>query len=352
MNEETAVMTAAHEKAVELHAEIMEHKNAAANALYEMCVCLKKMRDEKLYTELGFSDFGEYAEKKCGIQQRWAYSYIRTLEKLGSDVLQSNANAGITKLELLTHVPDLDRAEFIESTDIEDISVAKLKEKIAELEKENAMKGEQLSMFEKKEAEAPETDAELRAKIEELTASNMNMKKMVEDMNHNYMSAADSVEKAKAENKKLREQVKELESRPVDVAVAEMSEEEKQELIADALKNAEEEKKNALKNLRNEMASAYEQNRAEITEAHERELKALREQVEQAKTSTASAPVAEGDATVKVKMYFEEIQDMMEKLLDELENIEDESRVQKYKDNLFKFASMIMDEVNGGEGEE
>lgn len=343
---ETTVTTSAHEKAVELHAEIMEHKNAAANALYEMCVCLKKMRDEKLYTELGYSDFGEYAEKKCGIQQRWAYSYIRTLEKLGSDVLQSNANAGITKLELLTHVPELDRAEFIENNDIEDISVAKLKEKIAELEKENAMRGEQISMFEKKLAEAPtETDADLKAQIEELTASNANMKKMVEDMNHNYMSAADSAEKAKAENKKLREQVKELEERPVEVAVAEVSEEDKQQIRADALKEAEIEKKEALKNLRAEMAAAYEKNVAETAEAHERELKALREQVEQAKAVPASAPTAEGDAAVKVKLYFDTLQDTAENLLDELDNIADEERAAKYRKNLKAFAEMIIEAV-------
>ena len=85
------------EQAYSIHQRIMANGKILQNALYEVCKDLKTMRDSKLYAELGYSSFEEYAEEACGIRQRQAYSYISAYEKLGKTYLQDNAQLGITK---------------------------------------------------------------------------------------------------------------------------------------------------------------------------------------------------------------------------------------------------------------
>lgn len=90
--------------------DCMANAEIAAGALLEMCQGLKQMRDTKLYLQLNMPTFDAYCEDKVGIKARQAYTYISTYEKLGSTVLQSNANLGITKLELIAQLPAPDRA--------------------------------------------------------------------------------------------------------------------------------------------------------------------------------------------------------------------------------------------------
>ena len=70
-------LSAVWQEAMQLHSNIMAARGAAASALVDSCRMLKEMRDKKLYTALGFEDFGAYAEQMAGIKQRQAYNYIK-----------------------------------------------------------------------------------------------------------------------------------------------------------------------------------------------------------------------------------------------------------------------------------
>lgn len=338
-SEQTAEMTQ-HDVAIELHAEIMQYKAVAASALYEMCVRLKKMRDDKLYAELGYTSFGAYCEQKAGIKERQGYNYIKALENLGKDVLQSNAKIGITKLELLTHVPELDRADFVESTDLETITVEDLKKKISELEKENGLKAEQISMFEEQAKATSESTDDLKKEIEKLKSS----LKSAESKAAEYKNSAEEATK----------RAEEAENRPIEVAVAELPEEEVEKIRSQAFRAAEKEKKEALKKLREEMANAYQDRekssvikQEELEKANEEmsaEIVSLKKQLADAEELNAAVKpvVSEGDATIKVKMHFDIIQEQVDGLLGALEDIEDIERKSKYKKNLRAFAENII----------
>lgn len=60
------------QKAYDTHARILANGQVMARALVDVCHDLKTMRDEGLYTELGYDTFEEYAEQACGIKQRQA----------------------------------------------------------------------------------------------------------------------------------------------------------------------------------------------------------------------------------------------------------------------------------------
>lgn len=144
-----AEMTEQKKEAVELHFKIKNNGELAAGYLCEFAASLKKMRDKRLYAELGFPTFDEYVEQAVGIRRRQAYNYIQALESLGYKEMQSNAQLGITKLQLLSKLTSVERKELIESGDAERSSVQELKEIIDGLRSEN----EQLQFEQNREAE-------------------------------------------------------------------------------------------------------------------------------------------------------------------------------------------------------
>ena len=129
-------MTAETAAAIELHNSIVSAMKEAAFALVSLCENLKRMRDTGQYKALGFEKFEEYTEQACRIKKRQAYNYIATYERLGGTFLQSNAQLGITKLQLLTEVCAVDRADFVEQNDLEGMSVSEIKKLIAENKQE------------------------------------------------------------------------------------------------------------------------------------------------------------------------------------------------------------------------
>ncbi len=174
------------DKAVNTHARIMTNGQVLQNTLLEICKDLKSMRDERLYKELGYETFEEYAEKAVGLKQRQAYSYISTYEKLGPKYLEENSSLGITKLELISQIDSYEREEFIAEENVESLSVRELKEKVDEYKKQNEQLTFQLEELSQatNETVADETvskeNEELKAKIEELTEELANAQKEAE----------------------------------------------------------------------------------------------------------------------------------------------------------------------------
>ncbi len=115
-----------------LHNRILANGKTVQTALIDMCRDLKMMKDKELFRELGFDDFEQYAEQACGIKRRQAYSYIAAYEKLGESFLKENAALGITKLELISQISSYEREEFLEETDVENVSTRELKQQVDE----------------------------------------------------------------------------------------------------------------------------------------------------------------------------------------------------------------------------
>ncbi|MCL2522234.1 MAG: DUF3102 domain-containing protein [Erysipelotrichales bacterium] len=122
---------------LDLHNEVLKSGSKACEYVIQMAKSLKEMRDQKLYEFAGFETFGDYTEKAAGIKERQAYNYIKVYENFDKEFLQSNAKLGITKLSLLSSLPESDRIEIIETVDIDNSSVKELKETIQGLEKQN-----------------------------------------------------------------------------------------------------------------------------------------------------------------------------------------------------------------------
>lgn len=243
--------------AIDIHNSIIASMKDAASAMVSLCESLKRMRDTKGYESLGFKNFEDYTEKACGIKKRQAYNYIQTYERLGGSFLQSNAQLGITKLQLLTEVCAVDRYDFVEDNDLENMSVTEVKKLVAQAKDQ----GEQIDLLKDKLKSALDeikelnsrpvdvavqqpSDAELQKMVDERTAEMQTEfadkeKALKADYKKKLSAAKDKAQKKAADEK--QKAVAEARTAAIEEAKAEFEEKIKsaEQEKADALKKAE-----------------------------------------------------------------------------------------------------------------
>ena len=284
--------------ALNTHQKIITAEQTAANAMISLCENLKLMRDKHLYEALGFETFDTYTEQACGIKRRQAYNYISTYEKLGGTVLQSNAQLGITKLQLLTEVCAVDRDDFIADNDLAGMSVKEIKE----LVEKSKQQGEQLALL-----------------GDELNDSNNAQKSLQADKQN-----------LAEENKLLHKRIKELESKPVEVAVQEPTQAQIEAAAKSKINSLkasfEKEKQNAVEEA---VKQATEKAKSSVKETLEKDYKAKLESIEkerQAALDKAKQLVNRLDKNadaelVTATLYFNELQAQLDKFINSVEKI-------------------------------
>lgn len=165
-------LSAEYIKAAELDRRIKTSAQLAQQSLYDMCMGFKEMRDSRLYKELGYSDFGDYCEKETGFKRTNVYNYISVAENLPEDFVHSSGQIGIKKLTLLSTLSDEQRETITETTDIENTTVKELKAKIDSVKKQNDALHEEMRYREEehetKSQKFKDRIAELEAEIKEL----------------------------------------------------------------------------------------------------------------------------------------------------------------------------------------
>ncbi len=260
-----------HKQAVELHQKIIVSANLAQQNIWDMCTGLKQMRDDKLYKELGYANFGDYCENEVGMKRSNAYNYISIVEKINQENVQSIGQIGMTKLSLLATISEQEQSEIAEKIDLENTTVKQLKAEIEKLKSENHEKKSKLST-----SEWQRLDAENRLKgVRE----------------HNSL-LEQQLRAARGKTKELTERVEELESRPIEVAVAEPSDNERR--LQETIKSLERE------NIRH-----YDELEAQYREDE----KAVREMLEKEKQEALAKLTAEYEDKLKAVQTSSETDD-------------------------------------------
>lgn len=188
-----SAVTSKYTEAYNLNVRICINAQMAQQNLYEMCKGLKEMRDSKLYKELGYSTFEDYCEQETGFKRANVYNYITVVENLPKEFVQTSRQIGVSKLLLLTKLSEEERTEIAEKNDLETTSVRELERQIKEL-KIKADKADMLSG-------------------------------RLDDMNENCNRISKQRDEAELRIRHLETEIKELESRPIEVAVPDASHE-------------------------------------------------------------------------------------------------------------------------------
>ena len=213
---ETTVLTKQHKTAIELNQKILITAQTAQQNLYDMCVMLKQMRDDKLYKELGYNDFGDYCENEIGIKRSHVYNHIATIEKVKN--VQSIGQIGITKLSLLASLSESQQEQLQQTVNLEDTSVRELKAEIARLKADKDTSETNLRALQTELAEANEKITELESRpVEVAVQDNPESSKKIEELNRKLLDESLQKNKEKKKNGELEERIKEAEKELADL---------------------------------------------------------------------------------------------------------------------------------------
>lgn len=218
---------------------------------------------------LPHGEFVPWLQSETGYSRQTANNFMRLYEEYGNPQksmfgaevsnVQTFGHLTYSKALALLSVPESEREAFAQEVDAENISVRELKEAIAE--RDAALKraeGAELALAEEKET----SDALLE------------------------------------EADQLREQLKQLEERPVDVAVKDASEEQIQAAVDEALQKAEEQARKAREALEKKITEAAKEKtklKEDLKNAEE-QAKKFREQADSAKEAGRAEALAQADA--------------------------------------------------------
>ena len=227
MSEE--IMLTEKQQAEALHKQITGYGEVIYQSLYGMCTAIKQMRDSKLYRALGFDTFEAYTEEKLGMKHSQAYRYIAIAEKFAEDSFPSMGKIGMTKLTLLTALTDGQREEITQTVDLESTTVRELREQIATLKEESELdrkerdNANEAAQRWKNTAQSAQADNQrLEDQVQSLTDQ---VKEAEEAKERNRLTLLDLMKKKTERVKELEAQIKDLESKPQDVAVVDHTEE-------------------------------------------------------------------------------------------------------------------------------
>lgn len=297
-----------------------------ARSMLEIGKALKVIADGKKYSERGYTSFKEYMEDASAHNFPFSYSqackHIRVYERFGNRLSELNC-AKIEVLDVLRDIPEEDFEKLNDS-------------------------GE-LSILSKREAE--KLKAEIKAANEQISLLSAEKDKITADCNS-----------FKAERDEYYEQMKGLESRPVETVIAEPSEELLRSIREEAAKEAEKnmvsaksEYEEAIKKLKKEKKAA-EGRVKEIEEAHKKELDdmsaslgadkaATDERIKELERKLQSAEKPADSELIEFKFYFAETQDNLKKFLNALGKVSDPEKKEKFKGAAIKFVEAILGDL-------
>lgn len=221
-------------RAKALHQRIVNDAQAAAESIWDMSQAIKEMRDGKHYKALLYDNFEGYCEEALGMSRAHAYRYIQIAEGMSAENVASMRQIGTTKLALLASVTEDQREIITTAVDVESATVKELKAEIdklkgkvskAEQEKLAAENMQSVERAQRKETDAAFERAQSRIRVLEAEKQQQADRKELLD------AADDQIRRLNAEIAnnsdyigKLQEKIKELENRPVEVAVQEDTE--------------------------------------------------------------------------------------------------------------------------------
>nr|WP_304035698.1 hypothetical protein [Ruminococcus bromii] len=287
-----------HKQAIELHQKIIVSANLAQQNIWDMCNGLKTMRDNKLYKELGYQNFEDYCETEVGFNRTQAHKYISIIENTSENVYSSK-HLGVSKLYLLSTISEPEQAEIAEKLDLENTTVKQLKAEIDRLKDEKQ--------------EATDKSIDYCRQLNNAKKDADYYKQQADTSKESYRNIENQLAEEKNKNFKLTNKVQELENRPIEVAVAEPSDNERR--LNETIKALERE------NIKHydELEEEYRNNEKIVRKQLEDEKQeALRKQKEEYEERLKNVQTADGPSDDKdvFKAYFSIAYDSFVRMLD------------------------------------
>lgn len=308
-------------KAAKLTRQIITNGHIAAECMVQMGRDLKTVRDERLYTEMGFDSFEEYCEEKVGVGKRHGYNFIQIYERFGEEQLAELQSLGITKLLEIAKLDNEDMAELMHNNDVAQMSVRQLKARVEEFEK----RVEQLTLDLEDERGKNSDIEKTAAESADLESKLAEMKTLLEAAKREKERSEQRTREIVQEKQDLENEINALKNRPVEVAVQEPTAEQMEHFR----ELGREEERQAQETARITAVDAARKQEAAKYAAEIEQLKA--ENAVLQSNAQQSAPAPSGGYKEQIKFLLDEISRAFSSALSIANSIEDGGEQAKYR---------------------
>lgn len=276
-------------------AEIQFFKRQAGQAVYEIGRCLLEAK-----AQLKHGEWLPWLRDEVAFSEASAQRYMRLAREYGKSRIVTDLGAG-KALELLA-LPESQREKFVEENDVSGMTREQLRQAIRERD--------EASVLAARERVRAETAEQSRTKMEE----DMKALKAL------HAAAVETQREKEEALAKAEAELKDLRSRPVEVAVEtrDAAPEQIEAAKAEGAKAAEAKAKAELKKLREELKAAKER-----TEDAQKQMEEAREAAEKARKLAAAS---QEEGMVRFKLLFADAQETVNRMAEELEQAPEESR--------------------------
>lgn len=228
-NMDTQVSSERKKMAIELTSNIVVKYEIARKCIFEIARDLTRVKEERLFIEMGVGSFDEYCQKVAGFGDRQGRNFINIYKRFSEEEINEYKHLGSTKMAYMAELDDTDLGELMATHDLESVTTRELRKLVDEYKN----KYEQITLLLDEEKSKNAESTSLESQVEELRKQLEAAHQANEDMESGALNAEKRFEEQKAallkENEVLSEQIRELESRPTEKA--EISEEERNVLI-------------------------------------------------------------------------------------------------------------------------
>lgn len=159
-------------KAQEIHERAVGFYKISEQYGYKFLMEVKKIRDEKLYKELGFENFEEYTQSNFGFSKRTINERLQDAESFGEDYERALASFGKHKAHQLATLPEKQRNHVIENG-IDTPDGNKTLEKATTRELED---------YKKRNKSLEQQNAQLQSQVEQAQRSESIARKQLEEV--------------------------------------------------------------------------------------------------------------------------------------------------------------------------
>lgn len=228
-NMDTQASSERKKMAIELTSNIVVKYEIARKCIFEIARDLTRVKEERLFIEMGVGSFDEYCQKVAGFGDRQGRNFINIYKRFSEEEINEYKHLGSTKMAYMAELDDTDLGELMATHDLESVTTRELRKLVDEYKN----KYEQITLLLDEEKSKNAESTSLNSQVEELRKQLEAAHQANEDMESGALNAEKRFEEQKAallkENEVLSEQIRELESRPTEKA--EISEEERNALI-------------------------------------------------------------------------------------------------------------------------
>lgn len=259
-NMDTQVSSERKKMAIELTSNIVVKYEIARKCIFEIARDLTRVKEERLFIEMGVGSFDEYCQKVAGFGDRQGRNFINIYKRFSEEEINEYKHLGSTKMAYMAELDDTDLGELMATHDLESVTTRELRKLVDEYKN----KYEQITLLLDEEKSKNAESASLESQVEELKrfAAMLN-----DDYNKALKEKAEAIKEHQSEMKKLTadrdKQINELKKKQTDY---EELEQRYKEIASRPAEISEEERNVLIQQGRDEMCKEKDEDWSNVVE--------------------------------------------------------------------------------------